>query len=51
MLFFSWLPRPDRYVSRAHTVDCAHSVYFLGRRSARRLAPLEAIRRYEGAHR
>jgi SAM-dependent methyltransferase len=49
-LFF-WLPKFDELAGRSFTVDGASSVYFLGRKSADRLTPNEAVRRYQGAQR
>jgi SAM-dependent methyltransferase len=48
MLFF-WLSYLDRFASRAHSIDGASSVFFLGRRTETRMTPREAVVRYSGA--
>lgn len=50
-LLFFWLTRLDRFIPERFAVDGASSVYFYGRRSDRRMSPVEAVRHYRGAQR
>ena len=46
---FFWLRYLDRFADSRHARDAASGVFFLGRRSDRRISPAEAISFYRGA--